>query len=373
MYIALSSVIMDADAANGMEMAEFLCARGVQVIAQVPSLDQLAGLLQRDEVPQVAVVNLDPNPQEMLRRLAPLIREKPQVAFFVLSQVLDPTLLMDAMQAGVRQFVPLPIDEERFVIGLERVAQAYAPDKHARMIQVIPSAGGCGATTVSCNIATALARHGSTALVDLDLVRGSVATGFDLRPRYTIADLMDLNQRLDRQLLDTALAAHEPSGVRILARPELPEEAARVGVAGIGRLLGLLGSVFDYVVIDSQMSLDPVYLSVLQAADLNVIVMQLNVPCVRNAERFRAAMQRNGLDHQKVRLVVNRAARRGWDIDREPVEKALGQKIDWSIPNDFKSAIGATNYGEPVLLRAPRSEMSTSLDGLAQSLNGRNE
>ena len=35
------------------------------------------------------------------------------------------------------------------------------------------------------------------------------------------------------------------------------------------------------------------------------------------------------------------------------------------IPNDFKNAIAAINYGEPVVLRAPRSEISTSLQGLA--------
>jgi MinD-like ATPase involved in chromosome partitioning or flagellar assembly len=40
----------------------------------------------------------------------------------------------------------------------------------------------------------------------------------------------------------------------------------------------------------------------------------------------------------------------------------------WMIPNDFKNAIAAINYGEPVVLRAPRSEISASLHGLAAQL-----
>jgi len=51
----------------------------------------------------------------------------------------------------------------------------------------------------------------------------------------------------------------------------------------------------------------------------------------------------------------------------------LGLKIAWMVPNDFKNAIAAINYGEPVVLRAPRSEISTSLQGLASSLMQRSQ
>jgi len=41
------------------------------------------------------------------------------------------------------------------------------------------------------------------------------------------------------------------------------------------------------------------------------------------------------------------------------------------IPNDFKNAIGAINFGEPVVLRAPKAEMSLSLSGLAEVVHGK--
>jgi len=129
--------------------------------------------------------------------------------------------------------------------------------------------------------------------------------------------------------------------------------------------------MFDYVVIDSVMSIDPIYTAAIQASDVNVIVMQLNVPSARNTERFVGALRRMGIEASKIRVVVNRFEKRGWDIEPGEVERALGLKIAWMVPNDFKNAIGAINFGEPVVLRAPKAEMSVSLRELAGALNGR--
>ena len=101
--------------------------------------------------------------------------------------------------------------------------------------------------------------------------------------------------------------------------------------------------------------------------------MQLNVPSAKNAERFVGALRRMGIDASKIKIVVNRYVKKGCDIEPDEVEKALGLKISWMIPNDFKNAIAAINYGEPVVLRAPRSEISTSLQGLAGQLAGKQQ
>jgi len=129
--------------------------------------------------------------------------------------------------------------------------------------------------------------------------------------------------------------------------------------------------VFDYVVIDSVMSIAPLYHTVLMASDLNVIVMQLNVPSAKNAERFVGSLRRTGIESSKVRIVANRYVKKGWDIEPDEVERALGLKLSWMIPNDFKNAIAAINFGEPVVLRAPKSEMSQSLISLAATLSGK--
>jgi pilus assembly protein CpaE len=371
MFVQLNAIVIDPDPGNRSEMSAFLTQRGVHVVQQLGGTDTLANVLNRSDAAQLVVINLDPNPTETLKRIGHLPRQFPAASFFALSQVMDAHLLMDAMHLGIKEFIPLPIHVEKFAAAIDRVAGMNGMGKKAKIIHVIPTMGGCGSTTIACNVAASLARAGKTALLDLDLVRGGVASYFDLRPRYTIADVMDQTATLDMQLLDNALARHTKSGLAILSRPELPEDTQRITAQGFARLTGMIGRMFDFVVIDSMMSIDPVYAAAITSADVNVVVMQLNVPSAKNAERFVGALRRMGIESSKMKIVVNRYVKKGWDIDPEEVERALGLKISWMVPNDFKTAIEAINFGEPVVIRAPRAEMSTSLTGLAQMLNAK--
>jgi pilus assembly protein CpaE len=99
--------------------------------------------------------------------------------------------------------------------------------------------------------------------------------------------------------------------------------------------------------------------------------MQLNVPSAKNAERFVGALRRMGVEHTKIKLLANRFVKKGWDIEPDEVERAIGLSISWMVPNDFKNAIAAINFGEPVVLRSPKSDMSQSLIGLAATLTGK--
>jgi pilus assembly protein CpaE len=369
MYVQLNCAIVDADSNNRAELAGFLERFGIVVSAQAPTPDSLPALLGRPEAPQLVIINLDPNAHDTLKRVGHFPRQFPGVSFFLMSQVLDANLLMEAMHLGVREFIPLPMSEQKLTAAIERVAAGHGMGKRARIIHVVPTIGGCGSTTVACNVAASLAKSGhKTCLLDLDLVRGGVASYFDSRPRYTIADVMDSAENVDKQLLDNALFVHQSSGLAVLARPDLPEDTQRVTPSGMGRLLGVLGRLFDYVVVDSVMSIDPVYTTIIQATDINLLVMQLNVPSAKNAERFVGCLRRMGIESGKIRIVVNRFVKKGCDIEPEEVERALGLQIGWMVPNDFKNAIAAINFGEPVVLRAPRSDISTSLIGLAGAL-----
>jgi pilus assembly protein CpaE len=365
----MNCIIIDGDSTNRQELAGFLVRHGVTVTHQLSTADTLAAVLGRGEPPQLVVMNLDPGAHENLRRVGQLPRQHgATTSFFVMSQLVDANLLIEAMHLGVTEFIPLPMSEEKLAAAIDRVSHKHGMGRRAKLINVVPSIGGCGSTTIACNVAAKLAGVGRTALVDMDLMRGGVAGYFDLRPRYNIADVMDSADKVDKQLLDNALTVHKATQLAILARPEMPEDTQRVNQAGLHRLLTVLSRMFDYVVVDSIMSISPLYAHLLRTADLNVVAMQLNVPSAKNAERFVGALRRMAVESSRIRIVVNRYIKRGSDIEPEEVERALGLKIAWLVPNDFKNAIGAINFGEPVVLRSPRSEMSKSLSELAATL-----
>jgi len=370
MFVQLNCIIVDADAVNRQELASFLTGQGVNVIAALQTVDALHGILSSGSA-QLAIINIDPNASDNLQRIGQMIKQFPRTVFFVMSGVMDAGLVVEAMHLGVKDFIPLPVNQQKFVASIERIAATEAGDKRAKVIHVIPTIGGCGATTIACNVAVSLAKNASALILDLDLIRGGVANAFDLRPRYSLADVMDLSTDLDKALIDNAIAIHRPTGLAVLARPEVPEDSQRITRQGLQRLLAVTSRLYDYILIDSVMSLDPLYTSAIQAADVNLLVMQLNVPSAKNTERFLGAMRRAGIDSNRTQVVVNRAAKKGWDIEPTDVERALGLKISWMVPNDYKNAIAAINYGEPIVMRAPRSEICESFAGLTQMLNGK--
>jgi pilus assembly protein CpaE len=367
MFIQLTAIIVDADEANRNELASFLSMHGVTTIGVAASIEQLSNQLAKGDKPQLVVVNLDPGAVDAVKVLGPLVKNYPDLAFFTMSQVMDTNLLMDIMHTGIKEFIPLPINEARFKAAIDRLASSHGLQAKGKIINIVPTIGGVGSTTIACNIAASMAQLGhKTVLVDLDLVRGGVAGYFDQRPRYAIADLMTNSESMDRQVLENALTVHAKSGVAILARPDLPEDSQRISQAGFNRLLGVLGRMYEYVVVDSVMSIDPLYAAAISAASMNMIVMQLNVPSAKNAERFVGTLRRSGIEAAKIKIVVNRYVKKGWDIEPSEVERSLGLKLSWMVPNDFKNAIAALNYGEPVVIRAPRCEMSQSLIELTQ-------
>src|SRR3954469_14244803 len=139
MYVPLNCVIVDSDATNRQELATFLTGYGVNVIAQLPATDGLTPLLARADAPQLVILNLDPGAHESLKRVGHLPRQFPGTSFFLMSQLLDANLLMEAMHLGIKEFIPLPMAEQKFSAALERVAQQYGMGKWAKVIHVIPS------------------------------------------------------------------------------------------------------------------------------------------------------------------------------------------------------------------------------------------
>src|SRR5262249_29864492 len=121
--VSMNCVIVDADPANRQEMVSFLQGQGIISVSQLPQIDQLVPLLAGGDPPRLVIVHIDPNPQQNLDRLAPMIRMYPHVSFFVMSGVLETSLVLEAMHAGVKEFVPLPVNQQKFKAAIDRVMQ----------------------------------------------------------------------------------------------------------------------------------------------------------------------------------------------------------------------------------------------------------
>jgi pilus assembly protein CpaE len=174
----------------------------------------------------------------------------PSATIIGMGPELPPNLLIAAMQADVSKYLEVPLEREAVVSMLGRLnlqpgpppERAPAPPRHrGRILHLFSPKGGSGATTVTVNLAIALADEnaGRTLIIDLDPELGDAALLLGVEPRFGVVDLVNSLGRFDASLLDSLVAKHE-SGVHLLSAPEDPQE--------VGLLSGReISSVFEAV------------------------------------------------------------------------------------------------------------------------------
>jgi pilus assembly protein CpaE len=283
----------------------------------------------------------------------------------------DSTTLIDLLRADVRDFLRRPVSptELRDVIERlleQRVRIGAGTPAQGRVISFVSNKGGVGKSTLSVNVACALAREhsGEVLLVDTSLQLGVCALLLDIRPTTTLVDAVREHERLDETLLRGLTIAHQ-SGVRLLAAPADALEAADVTDEAIARVLHLARRTFRYVVVDTFPLLDNVVMAILDASDLVFVVLQAAAPSVAGIMRFLPVLENLGVPAARQRVVLNRNHRRFFgDLSTRDIEGRLGRAVDHVVPY-ARQLLVSMNTGRPYALRAPRwSRFARAIAGI---------
>ncbi len=107
--------------------------------------------------PAVLVLDLRDEPQ-IPPALPQLKRQHPATGVLLVASKLDPALMLEAMRAGVNEFVTAPVTVAELQAAIKRLMGNW-PRLPRRGLRFIGAKGGVGATTVAVNIATALAKR----------------------------------------------------------------------------------------------------------------------------------------------------------------------------------------------------------------------
>lgn len=380
-------IVVNADEEATPELRTLLLSvEGVKIVAEVDEPALLARAIQQFPA-EVLLLHLDPNPAAMMEVVAPLVTEhRDRLASIAMTENRDAQLVMHAMRAGMRELLWKPFPPEQLaeiLRHLGREASSSAANRHAgRLIPVVGCCGGVGATTIATNLAVELAQleawTGGTgkpkvAVVDLDFRFGQVAMFLDVQPSYTLADLCETPEHIEAQVIERVMVQH-PSGVQVLAHPNEIEQAERISAAQCAGVLASMLEHYDFVVVDGPIRFDPTARAVFDMTDIYLVVLQLMVPPVRNADRLLSELRRGGYNLDLVRLVCNRFGRESGYLQPGDVETTLNRKLSWSLPDDWKTASTALNVGSPLLDFAPKSKLRLAFQQMAENIaNGRSE
>jgi len=252
-------------------------------------------------------------PASQIHELAELC--EPGVTVIAIGDRNDIGLYRDLVRAGVSEYIVKPVTAQ--LLGKALLGAAVSgvgspiSRKLGKVVAVVGSRGGVGATTLAIHLALHLANQQSrrVMLLDLDLHTGDCALALNLKPTPGLREALANPLRIDSVFLDRTMALH---GERLFVLSA--EEPLRVDTEftaeAVDKLVGVLRTQFHYIVADVPRIPALPYWQALDTADLRIIVADQTLRSVRDTVRLREAFNTGRAEHSNM-LVVNRIGEGG--------------------------------------------------------------
>ncbi len=329
--------------------------------------------------PQEFVVILGPSvPLAAAVSLASTLRvTRPSLGVILVRDVVDTTVLAEALRAGMREVIP-QTDLSAIAPAVQRSRTLHeamlkaapgdrASEPKGKVVTVFSAKGGVGKTTISTNLAVALADgdKNQVCLVDLDLSFGDVAIALQIFPTRTIADTVPMQAHLDIQALESLLTPYR-DGVFALAAPVQPDAKDSITPQLVRSILGLLRERFAYVVIDTPPALDDQVLQAFDESDLIVLVATPDIPALKNLKIACETISLLNIGKDRLLVVLNRADSRV-GISPAEVAASLNMTITTSVPSS-RDVPATINRGELIYLADRRHAVSQGIAHLAKEV-----
>ncbi|WP_461164809.1 AAA family ATPase [Arthrobacter sp. R4-81] len=333
------------------------------------------------EFPQVLILGPEVPVDDALRLSTVLAVGFPELSVVLVNEP-DPSFILQAMRAGIRDILSPASDPAQIRVLLERACQSFASRHRSHepkepgspntprglVIGVFSPKGGVGKTTIATNIAIGLGKIApmSVVIVDLDLQFGDVASGLYLNPEHTVTDAVSPAAAQDSLVLKAFLTVH-PGSIYALCAPRTPVEADEITPEQINRLLEQLAEEFQYVVVDTAPGLPEIGLAAMEQCTDVVWVSGMDIPSVRGLRSGLDVLRQLDILPETRHVVLNMAdAKAGLTV--QDVESTIGAPVDISIPRSRAVAF-STNRGIPVLQEPVKDPATKGLRQLVDRFN----
>ncbi len=362
-------------------------ASGAEAIALATSL-----------TPDVVLMDINMPDMDGIAATEALGRAVPTASVVMMSVQGEADYLRRSMLAGAREFLVKPFSSDELTASIRQVhtrerekasrLAVAAPAESAsgpvgtnpsgepgQVVALFSPKGGVGRTTVAVNMAVAAATElgKKVVLVDGSFQFGDVGVLLNLNPKNkSIADLVPELEQAGNEVesIDTFVINHS-AGIRVLLAPPSPEMAELITPSGIKRVIESLRLTHDLVVVDCTAFFNDTTLAILDAADIILTMLSLEITSIKNMRLFLEVAEQLGYEN-KVRLILNRADS-ALGIRVADVEHSIGRKVDEAIVSDGRSVVYALNRGVPFFLSNREAQVSQDILRLATAVAGERE
>lgn len=343
--------------------------------------------------PDVVIMDINMPDIDGITATEQIRRKVPFTQIVILSVQNDASYMRRALQAGARDFLTKPpmIDElntavrragilaqeERkkntptytpAAVNLVHQAEVHGLAQPGKIIVVYSPKGGTGCTTIATNLAIALHNEDHKAvLIDASLQFGDVAVFLNEQVKNSLIDLTLRSDELDPDVVDEVLIKHAPTGLRVLAAPPRPEMADQITGEQMGKTLQYLRKLYPYVVVDTSSYLTDTIQTVIDAADLIVLITTQEISSIKSCSSFLVLADTSGIQRDSIIFVLNRYDKR-IAITPERIAESLKQQITVSLPFEERIITLSINRGVPFIIDNKAHQIGRSIIALADSV-----
>ncbi|MBI5284366.1 MAG: AAA family ATPase [Chloroflexi bacterium] len=375
-----SILIVDGDIQARYEAKQVVKASGL-TLAGESGFGMEAVNAANELKPDTIIVGVSEPMERPLQTVESLQSLLPDTPIIVYSDSKDIETIRKAMMSGARDFLSRPIKPETMrtsvLLALEseekkklrQLGQLPGAATAGTIVTVFGAKGGIGKSTISTNVAVALARmeRSSVCVVDLDNGFGDIAGMLDVRPERTLFDMVRDLDMLDRDDIARYVTKHELSELDVLAGPSVLEWR-KLTPDQVRRVIEFLAKNYDTVVLDTSGMLSEMCEMAVEIATIVLWITTTEFASVKDSLEAMRALKLLSYSQERVRIVMN-AISPDDGVRPSVVQDALQRDVFWNIPYDKKVRQG-THLGQPIVITAPQSIAAKSLTDLATVIAG---
>jgi pilus assembly protein CpaE len=281
----------------------------------------------------------------------------------------------ELVRRGVNDYVVGPVDTLDVVRSICSLFSASEAVNVGRIIAIVGAKGGVGASTVSHNVAWAIARdlQLDSVVIDLDLAFGTAGLDYNKDPLQGIANAVFSPDRPDTSLIERLLAKCTDN-LSLLAAPATLERVYDFGEGAFDAIFDTLRMTTPCIVLDVPHQWSGWTRRALVGADDILIVAEPDLANLRNAKNMLSMLKAARPNDRAPQYCLNQVGLpRRPEISAREFAKAIESPPIASIPFDSRMFGEAANNGHMIAEVAASHRTTKMFLQMAQRLTGRAE